>query len=704
MSHIHQAFETWLRIVLAMGLLACMPPASGDHGLPVRLAASFVELKPLQLSSTEQRWLARHAPLRVGIALGDYEPVDTINDRTYYQGLSADYLSMVRDRLGASVEVLGYRKRDQAVAELLAGNIDILTSASGFERGIEGLAFSQEYMVDQLVMVGRASDFEPIKDWSGKKIGFVDGYIDVQTAHGFYPDSEIILSTDLQGAMEALLEGDIDMFIGNELMVQSFKSVRPYSAVRIMGDSALPALGFAFATRSSEPEIAGLIEKALGSIDETTSRMILARWTSGLEGGISQQSINLLPDEKEWIKRHPVVTLATQQFPLYAFRAGDGRWAGLSIDMLARISRMTGLQFVHKEAYSTVQVLDMLKSGEAQMNSSLSRSRERTAFLDFTYAYGGAPWVFVVRVNDSRLGSLDQLAGKVLVLPARHALEDLIRREYPAITLHLVDTYAQARHAVAKGEADATIQTETQAHLYPPGRLKVGRSVDGQWATASFSINAQYPELLSIMNKALEAMPATEVRALRTKWLGGVGKPLVIESGLYHSAWSYWAIAALIAVGLMLFSWNWFLRRQLVIGRQFEQTLRERLELNRRFFDGIPSPIFVVGLEGELITCNQSYEEHLSVQLEQVCGLKVTDINLFSHELAEQFQREFMGMLQSRKPCYKKRWVEFKTGGMEIYQWVVPFYSVTGRLEGLVGGWFDKSETRKWDSKVRISP
>lgn len=184
---------------------------------------------------------------------------------------------------------------------------------------------------------------------------------------------------------------------------------------------------------------------------------------------------------------------------------------------------------------------------------------------------------------------------------------------------------------------------------------------------------------------------------------GGVGKPLVIESGLYHSAWSYWAIAALIAVGLMLFSWNWFLRRQLVIGRQFEQTLRERLELNRRFFDGIPSPIFVVGLEGELITCNQSYEEHLSVQLEQVCGLKVTDINLFSHELAEQFQREFMGMLQSRKPCYKKRWVEFKTGGMEIYQWVVPFYSVTGRLEGLVGGWFDKSETRKWASKARIS-
>ena len=105
----------------------------------------------------------------------------------------------------------------------------------------------------------------------------------------------------------------------------------------------------------------------------------------------------------------------------------------------------------------------------------------------------------------------------------------------------------------------------------------------------------------------------------------------------------------------------------------------------------------MVGLEGELITCNQSYEQRLSVQLGRIRGLKVTDVDLFSKELAEKLQREIMRMIQSRKPCYQKRWVEFKSGGMEIYQWVVPFYSETGRLEGLVGGWFDKSEAKKWD-------
>lgn len=102
-----------------------------------------VEFKPLQLDAADQQWLANHGALRVGIALGDHEPVDITNDRNQYQGLSADYLSIVRDKLGATVEVLGFRKRDQAVAELLAGKIDILTSASGFERGVEGITFSR---------------------------------------------------------------------------------------------------------------------------------------------------------------------------------------------------------------------------------------------------------------------------------------------------------------------------------------------------------------------------------------------------------------------------------------------------------------------------------------------------------------------------------------------------------------------------------
>ena len=696
----HRVFKSWVFTLLPLGLLFFMQLSTAAQGLPFSLSPSFAHFKPLRLNSAEKQWLAEHDKLRVGIAIADYEPVDITHDRNRYQGISADYLSIVRDKLGVSIEVLGYKKRDQAVAELLSGKIDILASASSFESGVEGLVSSTAYMTDRSVIVGRGCDTDPAHTWSGKKIGFIDGYIDIHTAHAFYPDSEIIITPTLHSAMEALIEGDIDAFIGNEVIIQSFKSVRPYSGLRIIGDSALPDSGFAFATRRADPMLGALIERALGSLDEAVSHRVLARWTSGLEGSIAHQHLNLLPREREWIKRNPVVTVAGQQFPLYAFKNGNGRWEGLSVDILKRVSRMTGLQFVHKEAFSTEHTLDMLQSGEAQMNATLSINHERKAFLNFTYSYGGSPWVFVVRSHDSRLGSLDQLSGMVLVLPARHALEELIKREYPAIELRQVDTYAQARRMVEQGEADATIQSETQAYLYPPGRLKVGRSVDGRWVSDNFSVHAQYPELLGIMNHALEAMPINEIRTLRAKWLGAVGQAPLIESGSHQPVWLSWVIALLVAAGLMLFFCNRRLKKQVHAGRETEQVLCEQLAFQRRFLDGIPSPIFVCDLQGAVITCNQSYEERMSIKLEHIRGQNSIGMNIFPQKLAEQLHCEVMQMILSRQPYYQKRMIEIKSGPMEIYQWTVPFYSASGRLEGLVGGWFDISEVRKWDPRA----
>lgn len=87
----------------------------------------------------------------------------------------------------------------------------------------------------------------------------------------------------------------------------------------------------------------------------------------------------------------------------------------------------------------------------------------------------------------------------------------------------------------------------------------------------------------------------------------------------------------------------------------------------------------------------------MSIKLERILGLNSIEINLYPQAQAEQFHSELMGMLQSRKSLYKKRYVEFKSGGRYIYQWTVPFYATSGELVGLMGGWFDISEMKKWD-------
>lgn len=697
MSRSCRELKDWYLSVIFVTLASLGSVAHAGQALALQLPPSFISPKSFTFDRAHQQWLEQRGPLRVGVYVGDYAPLDITGDRNRYQGISADYLGIIRDTLGVKVSVSGFNKREQAVAALLSGKVDVLTSASGYERGVEGLIFSVDYMADRSVLVGRGSAASSVDNWTRKKIGFLEGHVDSLVAHAFFPKSQIVFMPDLNSALEALAEGEIDVFIGNEVVVRSFKTLRPNAGLRILGESNLPASGFAFATRRDDVQLRSLIDRALSSLDTGLTQVIHARWTTGLGGSIDQKQIELSPRERDWIRQNPVVTVASQQYPLYTFKTGDDRWVGLSQDILSRISRMTGLEFEHRESFSTAQTLGLLQSGQAHMNTTLTESMERKAFLNFTYSFGGAPWVFVVRINDSRLGSFSQLAGQVLVLPARHALVPMIRREHPQIKLTLVENYAQARHSVERGDAVATIQNETQAYLYPPGRLKVGRSVEGRWSADSFSVSAQHPELRDILNKGLEALSMAEVRALRVKWLGGVGIAPVIEPNDGASSWVFWVSVMGIASAVACAICYWHLTKQLRIIRSAFHRLRERQAAQQRYFDVLPHPIFIRGLGGEIIACNRAYGECFATRDELMSGQRITEVDMFTAEVGEHFHAEVRQVLESQKPLYEKRRITFKKHSVEIYRWIVPVYSVSGQLEGAMGGWFDISGQKAWE-------
>jgi two-component system sensor histidine kinase EvgS len=673
--------------------------STAAQSLPFTLVAPFLTMQPLPLDGADRRWLDERGPLRVGIAIADYEPVDITSDRNRYQGISADYLSLVSARLSVPVQVVGYAKREEAIAALRSGAIDVLTSANGFERGVKDLAFTQEYMPDRAVVVGRADDASLSASLKGKRVVLLDGYADADAVHKAYPDSDVVLAPNLYSALEALGQGDVDAFIGNEVIVRSYKSLRPYLGLQIKFEASLPAVGFAFATRQSDQRLLDVISRGLTSLDESVSREVLGRWTVGLGADLLRQRINFSPIEQRWIRRHSQVTVAAGQLPPYIYQDANGRWVGLTVDVLSRISRMSGLQFVYKPTVSTQQTLDILRRGEADMNTSLAETAERKQLLDFTYSFGGNSWVFVVREDQSPRISLQTLSGKVLALPARHALEETIRSEYPSINLRLVQTYDEARGLVESGEAQATIQSESAAWMYPPGKLKVGLSVEGRWSPDRFSVVKTQPELLSILNKSLEEFPVAEMRAIRLKWLGATIAP----PSIWHRIppWVLWTMAVALLVALVSFGWSSRLNYQVRQRMQAEEQLNDQLAFQRALLDGIPNPIYVRDLQGRLISCNRSYEDSFGISFEQMNGRRLIDVDLIPKSSAEQLHGDYLKLLQTQQPVFADRRMELCGKLVEVYQWTVPFYRADGQLQGLLGGWIDITERKHLEAQLQ---
>lgn len=399
--------------------------------------------------------------------------------------------------------------------------------------------------------------------------------------------------------------------------------------------------------------------------------------------------IELDAQERQWIRDNPRVTVASVQYPLYLFQDEHGQWSGLNNDVLKRISAMTGLQFVHQESFSTNHMLERLESGVADISTTLAMNEERRQFLDFSHAFGGAGWVFVGHAGGAAVQSLEEMQKRVLVLPARHALEEFIRRDYPSIEIRSVKTYAEARALVESGEAFATIENEIGAQLFPSGLLKVGGLVEGKWEADHLAVRKGMPELLSILNKALGAFSAAELRAMRLKWLEGISPAPVPSFGARVLKWGCWGMGLLGIIGLLSLLWNRRLAAEIRQRREVEKKLGDQLAFQHALIDAMPDPVFVRDLQGRLVMCNRSYEEALGVRLEQVQGRMLYELDVLPQATALMLHDEFMVQLRTRRTRFSKRQLMFKNGPRHIYQWTVPFYGADGHSRGLLGGWTD---------------
>jgi len=281
-----------------------------------------------------------------------------------------------------------------------------------------------------------------------------------------------------------------------------------------------------------------------------------------------------------------------------------------------------------------------------------------------------------------------------LVLPARHALLETIRRDYPSIEVRSVKTYAEARALVESGEAYATIENETGAQLYPLGQLKVGHTVEGSWEADHLAVRKGQPQLLSILNKALEAFPPTELRAIRLKWLDGIAPNPALSVWQRVAQWGCWGMFIVSLFSLLSLLWNRRLAALIKQRRDAEKDLSDQLAFQHALIDAMPDPMFVRDLEGRLIMCNKSYEESLSIRFDQVQGRRLIDVDVMPGDSAEMLHAEFMAQLDTRKTRFSQRQLKFNNGVRDVYQWTVPFYSADGQLRGLLGGWTDIGQRR----------
>ncbi|WP_338474505.1 transporter substrate-binding domain-containing protein [Pseudomonas sp. MS646] len=559
-----QLLRTGLAALL-LGSLSVTPPVEAAPESLQVLGRSNVDDYSVSLGAADWAWLRQKGTLRLGESAPDYAPFGMTGDGRHYEGLTADYAQLLGQLLHVQVVVQRYPSRAESLQALRGGEIDLLGNANGFEAGDPDLAMSQAYADDLPTLVARTDDSQDLPpDLAGKRVAMLYHYLPPDTVKAFYPEASLQLYPSTLSAIGAVAFGQADVYLGDSISAHYLISKNYLNNVQLADFSRLEVQPFAFAVSRDNARLLRILNAALQAIPAGERMSILRRWSAGGASVPGQQALHFSVKEQRWLDTHPRIRVAVNEhFPPLTFIDDQGQLRGISADVLARISLRTGLKFDLLRGGSLNELIEQVRSGQADVLAAAPVSPELEDQLRFTRPYLTNPFVLVTPRKVAL--TLDQMDGKRLALIRGNVLRDYLSETFPGVHLVPAENTADAMAMVAAGTVEGAVNSLISARYLISrqyrDRLQVTSTVGTLPARVALVTRRDSTQLHSILNKALLSISPEEMDELTNRWRSEV----VIDD-------SYWlrnrttilrgfAIAALLL--LVTLGWVVYLRRLL---------------------------------------------------------------------------------------------------------------------------------------------
>lgn len=236
----------------------------------------------------------------------------------------------------------------------------------------------------------------------------------------------------------------------------------------------------------------------------------------------SNSKLDLTLEEQNWLTAHPVIRFGTDSNWLpYAKLREDGSAIGIEVDLLAYVNALTGAN-IRLELGRWSDMVARAERGELEGLAASAAHPERAAhFLFSNSLYSAASYIYARTDSTSLLRSMEDLGGKKVGMLRGNLLEQKILARWSQIIPVLLDSYSDLAVALLNGEVDAVISgvsflVNIRDSLLP--NFSIAFTVPNTETPLVYSIRKEYPELLSIVNKALAAMSQQEMNVILEKW------------------------------------------------------------------------------------------------------------------------------------------------------------------------------------------
>ncbi|WP_380182916.1 ATP-binding protein [Kalamiella sp. sgz302252] len=501
----------WLLLFfLCLPALAAEPPAWRELQLTSR---EQIQLSEPPLSQADWQWLRHKRVLRYGFAAPEYAPYDISTGYHDYDGLNAEYLSLLAFNLNIQIVIYAYADRSRLLAALAEGEIDLIGNASQQDRGI---LLTRPYQPSMPALVER-TEGQPVAE---KRIAIERLYRHRKSLAGYVSGNTIRVYDSPRLALEALSFNHLDAWIGDATAARYLINQINLTNLRLQILTQEEGSGFCFGLAAQNQRLQAILNALLAVMPPNMPAAFIGRWRGGAPSSFAATNQLFSSQEKRWLEETPLVRLVVNDdyAPLHYFD-DTGHFRGLTADIISAIAERTGLRFTLIRAGNLPAALAEIKAGRADAIAGVPRDTVWPNGLLTTRSWLQNSWVLVGYSSGQETRQLRNIA-----LPDGHRLEDVLREQYPQSQPLAFKTAREGLEAVKdrRVEALALPMMEARYLLAQQPELAILNGLNTDQARFVFGVAADKYPLATILDKALSSLTPEEMHAMTRSWYSSV--------------------------------------------------------------------------------------------------------------------------------------------------------------------------------------
>ncbi|MDF0752631.1 transporter substrate-binding domain-containing protein [Marinobacter sp. 71-i] len=473
-------------------------------------------------------WPSVNGPVSVGI-VADNKPYTSIEGRTP-SGFSIDVLREVARQSGVDLEFRA-GSWPEVFGAFVRGEIDVIEGISYREERARTIQFTEPYHIRQTYLmhdpVNPLGDISSLEALSAYRIGVVrDVYFrDVLTDAGV----EFATYDSIPGLVRALAFGWVDGIIGPELTLKYYANRAGFRFLEIAGPAPLGELSgedFRLGVLKGNDALFEVISEGLAAVPEERIEALFERWQEYGGTSIAESSGFTLSDaHQRYISEiGPVRVGFMRDYAPFSFRDA-GATQGLAVDVMDRISDLTGLQVVPVTGQWS-ELYPRFLERDIDIMANMSRTEERLEFTRFTRPYHILPNVAFTLDDSLQFDTPADLKGLKVAIGAGIYYESTLREALGDNVFSFTSQRALFQ-ALAEGSVDVALAALPNGNYWVRELRIAGVTIAGEVTLEGmpgedlrFGVRPALEPLAAIMDAALGAISPTEMRTIENRWLG----------------------------------------------------------------------------------------------------------------------------------------------------------------------------------------